>query len=159
MYRRKDAAAKRERWYNTRIANEEDEMLRTTIQTTDEAGKELPIPPDLLSKVRRAAELLGSELGEVAEKFDIESKWWFVPARNGAFEVKFDLTTKNLTRTQNVGLMSSTLPADALADDDSILRALRPRLSQFARSLSGIVKEEFERIRRELQALATVTGE
>lgn len=134
-------------------------MLSTTIQTTDEMGKELPISPDLRAKVQRAADLLEAELGEVVEKFDIESKWRFVPEKGGTFGIKFDLTTKNLTRTQNVGLFNNTLPLEALKDDESILRSLRTPMWHFSRTLSGVLKEELERIRRDLQTLATVTGE
>src|SRR5262249_9728029 len=110
-------------------------------------------------RVERAAELLGAELKDVAENFEIESTWRFVPERDGTFGVKFDLTTTKLTRNTNVGLHNTTLPAESLRDDESILRALQKPLWHFSRTLSGVLNEEFERIRRDLQTLATVGEE
>jgi hypothetical protein len=135
-------------------------MFRTSISTTDpNTGNSLPVPKELVSRVTRAGEILEGELGELAEKFSIDANWRFVPEPTGKFGVKFDLTTKNLTGTQNVGLFNSSLPLDALQDDESILRSLRKPMVDFGRTLSGVLKEELDRIRRDLQTLATVTGE
>lgn len=135
-------------------------MLRTTIQTRDETtGEELPIPTDLREKVRRATNFLESELREVAEKFEIELKWWFVPESGTAFRPGFDLTTPNLAGNKDIGVMACSFGSDELKDDDSMRRALRQPLWHFSRALSGILKEELERIRRDLTALATVGEE
>ena len=135
-------------------------MLRTTIQTRDETtGEELSLPADLLEKVQRATNFLEAELREVAEKFEIELKWWFVPERGGALRPGFDLTTPNLAGNKDIGVMACSFAPDELRDDDSMRRALRQPLWTFSRALSGVLKQELARIRRDLTALATVGEE
>ncbi|AWM35940.1 hypothetical protein GobsT_63250 [Gemmata obscuriglobus] len=135
-------------------------MLRTTIQTRDETtGVELPISADLREKVRRATEFLESELREVAEKFEIELRWWFVPESGGDLRPGFDLTTPNVSGNKDIGVVACSFDAGELKDDDSMRRALRQPLWHFSRALSGVLKEELARIRRDLTALATVGEE
>jgi hypothetical protein len=129
-------------------------MLRTTIQTTDEAGKELPVPPDLLAKVRRAAELLEGILRRAGKVFEIESRWRFERAPGGALVARLDLTSGNR------GATGYEFSPNELASDETITRGLWEPIRLLTPILSEEVDRDFERIRlrREHELVTTAEG-
>ena len=136
-------------------------MLLTTISTADPtSGVEIDVPPGLLNGVKRATEILESELGELTEKFDIAARWQFVRDATAAVKVQLDLSAG---QNQSTGVRGWTFSADTFGDDDTIRRALRPPMSKLATMLSALVKIRLELIRkhiqRDLEALATITEE
>jgi hypothetical protein len=124
-------------------------MLRTIIQTREEGtGKELPIPADLLAKVRRAADILETMLRKVGEKFDIEAHWLFEPGVGNELNVWLRLTSGSRGS-------SCPFPKTALQDDASIRRNLWKPIDFLIPVWSEEVDRMFERIRHNLEALAT----
>jgi hypothetical protein len=133
-------------------------MLHTTIQTTDEAGKELPIPPDLRAKVQRAAKILGEVLRGVGEKFDIDVRWRFACAAGSEVEIQLILIAPSGAMA---GPLSVTypFPKEDLSTDESIRRALWKPIKPFTDILSEEVDREFKRLRSNLQSLVTTAEE
>jgi hypothetical protein len=125
-------------------------MLRTTIQTTDESGKELPIPADLLARVRRAADILEDMLRKVADKIDINARWWFDPEAESEPAVLLSLSVED-----RAFLKPFPYPREALRDDDSIRRQLWTPIKYLLPQLDEVVDRQFESVRRGLEALAT----
>jgi hypothetical protein len=109
-------------------------MLRTTIQTTDESGKELPISTDLLVKVRRAADILTEMFRKVGEKFDIGARWWF-ELRGGNYTSFLRLTSAG------GGTSDTEFPDAELHSDGSIRRWL----STSTRAFVSILSDEVDR--------------
>jgi hypothetical protein len=127
-------------------------MLRTTIQTTDKEGKELPIPADLLAKVRRAADILATMLHKVGEKLDIVAHWWFDPVPGKGLTAFLLLTLANRA-------VRYEFPDQELWSDDSIRHWLWKPIDKFIPVLSEEVDRMLADIRRDLAALATTAGE
>ena len=106
-------------------------MLRTTIQTTDEAtGKEVPVPPDLRAKVQRADELLRADLAKLATDFDLEAQWRFERRPQNEFTVVLRLSRAG------EAVSSEPRPAD-LDSDDTIRRWLWMPTRAFVNILSA----------------------
>ncbi len=128
-------------------------MLRTIIQTAEEgSGKELPIPPDLLSKVQRAAGILEKMLGKVGEKIDIQARWWFDPEPEHGFAVLLSLSTADKATLY-------PFPKDDLRDDETIRRRLWTPIGFLIPLLEEEVDRRFESVRRGLEALSTSSGD
>jgi hypothetical protein len=128
-------------------------MLRTIIQTREEGtGKELAVPGDLREKVERAAEILAAMLGKIGEQFDIEARWWFDSEPGPTPAVMLSLSSSGRA-------ISSEIPTDDLRDDDSISRRLRIPIKHLVPAWSQEVDRQLSRIRRDLEALATVSEE
>lgn len=127
-------------------------MLRTTIQTTDKEGKELPIPPELLAKVRRAADILATMLQKVGEKLDIVAHWWFDPLPGKGLTAFLLLTLADRA-------VRSEFPDQELWSDDSIRQWLWKPIDKFLPVLSKEVDRMLADIRRDLAALATTAAE
>lgn len=120
-------------------------MLRTTIQTTDEGGKELPIPTDLRAKVQRADELLRADLAKLAAEFDIEAQWHFERRLRDEFAV--------VLRLSRDGEEVSSEPTHAhLSSDDSIRRWLWTPTGAFVNILSAQAKREIADAFRKIYA-------
>jgi hypothetical protein len=128
-------------------------MLRTTIQTTDEAGKELPIPPDLRAKVQRAADILADTLQRVGKVFDIVARWRCDRAPDGDIEVRLDLTSEGR------GATDYEFPSDVLGSDEATARRLWDPIRSLIPVLSEEVDRAFDRIRRRRsEELVTTAG-
>jgi hypothetical protein len=128
-------------------------MLPASISKTDPTTGQ-PVPDELVRRVERAAELLGTELGSLTRKFDIASEWRFIPRADGRFDVRLDLTAGRSVRMDDFRLRD-----ESLTDDAAILSALRPAISAIGRTLSALLGVQLERIRRDLEALAAVGGD
>ena len=134
-------------------------MVESTISVTNPStGAELQVPIELQDRVRRAAELLSTEFGELTEKFPIKANWQFLqkPLQDGnsAFIVQLDLTADQ-ERVREF----YPHPLEAFRDDATTLRSLRKPMWVFGRSLSSIVKSDLARIERALELLSTSPGE
>jgi hypothetical protein len=116
-------------------------MLRTTIQTTDDSGKELPIPAELLAKVRRGAELLAEVFRQIGEKFDFEARWWF-ELREENYVAFLRLTSAE------GGTSDSEFPGAELDGDASIRRWLSTPTKAFVNILSEEVNRRIADIFR-----------
>jgi hypothetical protein len=136
-------------------------MFKNTITTADpKTGQPLPVPPELLNGVRRASEILESELSELAEVFDITSKWQLRHEANGEI-------TSELELTAGQGLTSEThnwtFPRGIFATDDAIHRALQPVLMKMIHVFFGLLRVQLSRLRKQLQcdreSLATASAE
>jgi hypothetical protein len=136
----------------------EDDMLRTTIQTTDKEGKELPIPAEFLEKVQRAADVLATMLREVGEKFEIDIHWRFERMAGKELAVGVSIVAHNV---QEPGTKSVTwtLSKDDLASDASIRRTLWSAINLLIPILSKEVDRMLARIRHDLAVLATTAEE
>lgn len=135
-------------------------MLRTTISTKSlDTKTDLLIPSDLMAGVKRASEILESELGEVAEKFDMVAKWHF-----SEWPDSDRVLVPHLTLTANGHIAGAlTFPPGTLKNDEAILRNLRPFLTELGRYLSGLVKHRLDALRKQLEedleALAALAEE
>lgn len=130
-------------------------MLRTTIQTKEEGtGKELPVPAELLAKVRRAAELLEGVLRRVGRVFEIEARWRFEGGPSSGFTVRLDLTSGGR------GATGYALPSAELDTEEKIARALWEPIRCLTPVLSEEADRDFERIRlrREQELVTTAEG-
>ena len=121
-------------------------MLRTTIETTDDSGKELPIPPDLRAKVERASQVVATDLAKLGEKFLIEVRWRFDRDDSG-FCVRLDF------RTAHNG-HSVSVPLEKLKSEDDTRRWLWKPLWALSELLSGELDLELRRIREDLRESA-----
>jgi hypothetical protein len=134
--------------YSCRIWKE-IEMLRTTISTIDaDTGAEISVPPEVMAGVKRASEILESELGELADKFDLAAKWYF-----GGWPDSDEVLVPHLNLTANGRLAGSlTFPPGTLKDDEAIRRNLHPWITELGRYLSGLVKHRLDVLRKQLEA-------
>jgi len=130
-------------------------MITTTVSTADpETGADVEVPDALRDGIDRAATILESELGELTSKFPISADWHVVRGNDGGcIGVELDLTTTD------AGVKGYPIPADDLRDDESIRRKLRKPIWHFGQTLSNLLRLDLERIRHDLETLATVTGE
>jgi hypothetical protein len=136
-------------------------MFKSSISTTDpKTGQPLPVPPELLNGVRRASEILKSELGEVIEKFDIEAEWQFILVPGGEASVEFTLTAREDSAVQT---QSWRMPAVTFQSDEAIRRSLDPMLVRLAHMLFGLLRVQHEQFQKQLQqdqeSLAAVSEE
>ncbi|MBN9122603.1 MAG: hypothetical protein J0I06_26220 [Planctomycetes bacterium] len=135
-------------------------MLRTTISTkSPETKAEMQIPPDLLASVKRATEILESELGELADKCEMVAKWHF-----GNWSDSEEVSVAHLSLTANGHLVGNlTFPPGTLKNDETIRRNLHPFLTEVGRHLSGLVKHRLNVLRKQLEedleALAALAKE
>lgn len=128
-------------------------MLRTTIQTTDEStGKEIPVPADLLAKVRRASDILADVLRKVASKIDISVRWSFAP------RVAAETITLLSFSVENGGFANPfAFTAEDLRDAESVRGHLCTPIKQLLLpQLDEVVDRQFEGVRRGFEALAAV---
>jgi hypothetical protein len=131
------------------LALEVNAMFKNTIVTTDpKTGQPLSVPPELLNGVRRASEILESELTEVSEKFDIAATWRFRPEANGQIEVELDLAGEAY---QAVEIQSWVFPTEVFQSDEAIRRALPPLFVKFGLKLSNLVGVGRKQLREELR--------
>ena len=126
-------------------------MLRTTIQIgKEDTGRELPIPEDLLTKVRRAANVLEDMLRKVAKKIDIDARWLVDREPGSDFKVLLCLSV-----AEKACLQPFSFPREDLRDEDSIRRQLWTPIKYLLPQLDEVVDRQLESVRRGLEALAT----
>jgi hypothetical protein len=134
-------------------------MLPTKYSAIDTTtGRKIPVPDTFLKGVRRATEILESELQEVAERFGAVAKWHFTGRSGSADRVELTLSA-GVPGAQVV----SSFTAEDFKDDDTIRRGMRPLMSKLAIQLSAYVKRQLDdlqkRIRRDLETLAAISEE
>lgn len=128
-------------------------MLRTTIQTTDETGKELPIPADLRAQVQRAAGIVENYLHKLGGRFDIEVSWRFTP--EGADELSLGLDVRTANNRHHV-----SVPLDQLDTEESTRRWLWDPLWVVGEFLSDELDRDIDRGRQSVRSLEeSVTAE
>jgi hypothetical protein len=136
----------------------ENGVVETTISTTNPlTGTEYQVPPELGTKVRRAAEILEAELGELTERFSIKAHWQFLQKSlqgETAFIVQLDLTAEQESVREFY-----TSPLDSFRDDAATRRSIQRPMWIFGRALSAIVKSDLARIERALESLSTSASE
>jgi len=129
-------------------------VVSTTISTQElGTGNRVSVPDDVLNRVKRASQLLETELEGVGKSFPVEARWQLLQKPDRSLGLQLDLTS------QGAGIKEYSLPLETFRDDESILRTLRTPIWYFSRTLSDVVKWDLDRIRRGLDDLSANSGE
>src|SRR5262249_39101 len=129
-------------------------MVNTTISAqAPGTGTPVSVPEDVLNRVKRASQLLETELAGVGKTFPIDIRWQLLSQPDHSLGLQLNLTS------QGAGIKEYPLPLESFRDDESILRTLRTPIWFFSRTLSDVVKWDLERIKRGLDDLSANLGE
>ncbi len=127
-------------------------MVQTTIESVDTTGREVTPDPELGRRVARGAAVLEARLASLT-RFVVENRWRIVHQPGSAPRVELELTDNG------VGVRDWVFDTKDWGDDDKIRRSLYDPIWAFADALEARQREESERVRRDLEAMAPITEE